>query len=126
MSKTLFSPHPCMAFMVSRSPPRGRGSSHSPPTSTHSLVDLETRQLRMLVAIADEGTVTRAAATLNVSQPALSHGLRALEKSVGVSLFARRPRGLVPTEAGERLLRNAPSGLGEGERGGPPVARRGG
>ena len=30
------------------------------------LVDLETRQLRMLVAIADEGTVTRAAATLNV------------------------------------------------------------
>jgi LysR family transcriptional regulator, regulator for metE and metH len=79
-------------------------------------VDLETRQLRMLVAIADEGTVTRAAATLNVSQPALSHGLRALEKSVGVSLFARRPRGLVPTEAGERLLRTARSVLREIER----------
>src|SRR4051794_37704265 len=40
------------------------------PTSIPPLVDLETRQLRMLVAIADEGTVTRAAATLNVSQPA--------------------------------------------------------
>jgi LysR family transcriptional regulator for metE and metH len=87
-------------------------------------VDLETRQLRMLVAIADEGTVTRAAATLNVSQPALSHGLRALEKSVGVSLFARRPRGLVPTEAGERLLRTARSVLREIERARTEIAGR--
>ena len=79
-------------------------------------VDLETRQLRMLVAIADEGTVTRAAATLNVSQPALSHSLRAMEKRVGVSLFARRPGGLVPTEAGERLLRTARAVLREIER----------
>jgi LysR family transcriptional regulator for metE and metH len=79
-------------------------------------MDLETRQLRMLVAIADEGTVTRAAAVLNVSQPALSHGLRALERSVGVSLFVRRPRGLVPTEAGDRLLRTARAVLREIER----------
>jgi LysR family transcriptional regulator for metE and metH len=79
-------------------------------------MDLETRQLRMLVAIADEGTVTRAAAVLNVSQPALSHGLRALERTVGVSLFARRPRGLVPTEAGDRLLRTARAVLREIER----------
>jgi LysR family transcriptional regulator for metE and metH len=79
-------------------------------------VDLETRQLRMLVAIADEGTVTRAASRLNVSQPALSHALRALERSVGVSLFARAPRGLVPTEAGERLLRTARAVLREIER----------
>ena len=78
----------------------------------HSM-DLETRQLRMLVAIADEGTVTRAAAVLNVSQPALSHGLRSLERSVGVSLFARQPRGLVPTEAGDRLLRTARAVLRE-------------
>jgi LysR family transcriptional regulator for metE and metH len=70
----------------------------------------------MLVAIADEGTVTRAASRLNVSQPALSHGLRALEKSVGVALFARRPRGLVPTEAGDRLLRTARAVLREIER----------
>src|ERR1044071_1388916 len=79
-------------------------------------MDLETRQLRMLVAIADNGTVTRAASTLNVSQPALSHGLRALERGIGVSLFARRPRGLVPTEAGERLLRTARTVLREIDR----------
>jgi LysR family transcriptional regulator, regulator for metE and metH len=79
-------------------------------------MDLETRQLRMLVAIADEGTVTRAAAVLNVSQPALSHALRSLERQVGVSLFARQPRGLVPTEAGDRLLRTARAVLREIER----------
>ena len=93
----------------------GRSSPNADPSTTR-LVDLETRQCRMLVAIADEGTVTRAAARLNVSQPALSHGLRALERSVGVSLFARRPRGLVPTEAGERLLRTARAVLREIER----------
>jgi LysR family transcriptional regulator, regulator for metE and metH len=76
-------------------------------------VDLETRQFRMLVAIADEGTVTRAASRLNVSQPALSHGLRTLEKRVGVALFARHARGLVATEAGERLLRTARTVLRE-------------
>jgi LysR family transcriptional regulator, regulator for metE and metH len=70
----------------------------------------------MLVAIADEGTVTRAAARLNISQPALSHGLRALERRVGVALFARHARGLVATEAGERLLRTARSVLREIER----------
>ena len=86
------------------------GTTHHPP------VDLETRELRMLVAIADEGTVTRAAGQLNISQPALSHGLRALERRVGVALFARHPRGLVPTEAGERLLRTARAVLREIDR----------
>jgi LysR family transcriptional regulator for metE and metH len=79
-------------------------------------VDLETRELRMVVAIADEGTVTRAAARLNVSQPALSHGLRALERRVGVPLFERQSRGLIATEAGERLLRTARTVLREIER----------
>ena len=67
----------------------------------------------MLVAIADEGTVTRAAARLNVSQPALSHGLRGLERRVGVPLFERQSRGLIATEAGERLLRTARAVLRE-------------
>ena len=79
-------------------------------------MDLETRELRMLVAIADEGTVTRAATRLNVSQPALSHALRALERRVGIALFERQSRGLVATEAGERLLRTARTVMREIER----------
>lgn len=84
--------------------------------STHRPVDLETRELRMLAAIADEGTITGAASRLNVSQPALSHGLRALESRVGVALFTRQPRGLVATEAGERLLHTARTVLREIDR----------
>ncbi|HUQ84438.1 MAG TPA: LysR family transcriptional regulator [Gemmatimonadaceae bacterium] len=79
-------------------------------------MDLETRELRMLVAIADEGTVTRAATRLNVSQPALSHALRALERRVGIALFERQSRGLIATEAGERLLRTARTVMREIER----------
>jgi LysR family transcriptional regulator for metE and metH len=77
------------------------------------MVDLETRQFRMLVAIADAGTVTRASAQLNLSQPALSHALRSLEDRIGVSLFARGPRSMVPTEAGERLIATARTVLQE-------------
>src|SRR5690349_10140070 len=106
-SKTLFSRYPCTAFMACRWQRAACRSSPNDATRTRPPVDLETRQLRMLVAIADEGTVTRAASRLNVSQPALSHGLRTLERGVGVVLFSRRPRGLVPTEPGERLLRTA-------------------
>jgi len=79
-------------------------------------MDLETREFRMLVAIADEGTVTRAATRLNISQPALSHALRGLERRVGISLFERQSRGLIATEAGERLLRTARAVLREIDR----------
>ena len=79
----------------------------------------------MLVAIADEGTVARAAGRLNISQPALSHALRTLERRVGVALFARHPRGLVATEAGARLLRTGRVVLREIERAGMDIARNG-
>jgi LysR family transcriptional regulator for metE and metH len=95
-----------------------RRAARPHPPSSHPIapVDLETRELRMLVAIADDGTITGAASRLNVSQPALSHGLRALERRVGVALFTRQPRGLVATEAGERLLRTARTVLREIDR----------
>jgi LysR family transcriptional regulator for metE and metH len=69
--------------------------------------DLETRQLRLLTAIAECGTLTAAAARLGLTQPALSHALRAVEKLVGTTLFVRDRRGMTPTEAGERVLRTA-------------------
>jgi LysR family transcriptional regulator for metE and metH len=55
--------------------------------------------------------MTRAAARLYISQSALSHQLSGLESGLGVSLFQRLPRGMVLTEAGEKLLECARSVL---------------
>lgn len=56
------------------------------------------------VAIAREGSFTRAAARLGVSQSALSHTMRGLETRLGLRLLARTTRSVAPTEAGARLL----------------------
>jgi DNA-binding transcriptional LysR family regulator len=60
--------------------------------------------LLAFIAIAREGSFTRAAAQLGVSQSALSHTLRALEARMGVRLLSRTTRSVAPTAAGERLL----------------------
>jgi DNA-binding transcriptional LysR family regulator len=56
------------------------------------------------LTVAREQSFTRAAAQLGVSQPALSHTIRALEARLGLRLLARTTRSVAPTEAGERLL----------------------
>lgn len=61
--------------------------------------------LQAFVIVAREGSFTRAAAQLGVSQSALSHTMRALEARLGVRLLTRTTRSVSPTEAGERLLR---------------------
>lgn len=58
------------------------------------------------IAVAREGSFTRAAIKLGVSQPALSHTLRTLEERLGLRLLNRTTRSVAPTEAGERLLRS--------------------
>ena len=68
---------------------------------------MELRTLRNFAAVARAGNVTRAAAALHVSQPALSMQLRELEEEMGGPLLVRRPRGVEPTERGALLLRRA-------------------
>lgn len=58
------------------------------------------------VTVAREGSFTRAAAQLGVSQSALSHTIRTLESSLGIRLLTRTTRNVSPTEAGERLYQN--------------------
>ncbi|WP_329743347.1 LysR family transcriptional regulator [Dyella sp. A6] len=60
--------------------------------------------LLAFVTIAREGSFTRAAAQLGVSQSALSQAMRALEERLGIRLLTRTTRSVSPTEAGERLL----------------------
>lgn len=71
----------------------------------HSISDVQT--LRAFVAVAREGTVTRAAERLHRSQPAVSLQLKALATATGLELFTRTVRGLVLTPEGIALLPQA-------------------
>src|SRR2546425_1231656 len=65
---------------------------------------LETRHLRLVAAVADHGTLTRAGRVLNLTQSGLSRQLLDLETRLGLPLFHRLGKRMVPTPAGERLL----------------------
>lgn len=65
------------------------------------------QQLRYVVATADSGTMTVAAATLFVAQPALSRGIRLLEAELEVTLFSRQGRGVALTPEGEVFVARA-------------------
>ena len=60
--------------------------------------------LLAFITVARARSLTRAAAQLRVTQPALSYTIRSLEEKLGVRLLIRSTRGVSPTEAGQRLL----------------------
>jgi DNA-binding transcriptional LysR family regulator len=74
---------------------------------------MELRQLRYLVALADERHFTRAAARLHIAQPALSQQVKRLEDEVGVALVDRTTRHVALTHAGELLVASARRALAE-------------
>jgi DNA-binding transcriptional LysR family regulator len=63
--------------------------------------------LKVFLAVAQAGSVSRGAQTLHISQPAVTREIRELEASLGLALFDRHPRGVTPTEGGQRLLQFA-------------------
>lgn len=69
--------------------------------------DLDLNLLKVLVAVADEGSVTAAAARLYLTQSAVSAALKRLADAVGVPLLARRGRGVELTGRGRRLVDRA-------------------
>ncbi|MGA7159008.1 MAG: LysR family transcriptional regulator [Acidobacteriaceae bacterium] len=62
------------------------------------------KELSAFATIAEERSFTRAAQRLGISQSALSHSIRGLEKRLGLQLLARTTRSVSPTAAGEKLL----------------------
>ncbi|HEY8984569.1 MAG TPA: LysR family transcriptional regulator [Streptomyces sp.] len=73
--------------------------------------DLEVRQLRYFVAVAEELHFGRAATRLGMAQPPLSRAIRDLERQLGVALFERTTRHVGLTGAGEVLLHDARAAL---------------
>jgi LysR family transcriptional regulator, regulator for metE and metH len=69
---------------------------------------LELKDLRLVQAVAECGSVTRAAQKVHITQSGLSHQLADLEDRVGSPLFFRLHGKMLPTPAGERLLQEAP------------------
>ncbi|WP_209615608.1 LysR family transcriptional regulator [Saccharothrix coeruleofusca] len=65
---------------------------------------METRQLLAFTTVVQTGSFTKAAATLNCSQPTITTRIKALEETLGVPLFRRLPRGIQMTSAGVELL----------------------
>ncbi|MCO4824002.1 LysR family transcriptional regulator [Amylibacter sp.] len=61
-------------------------------------------KLRIFHSVADAGSLTHAGESLHLSQSAVSRQIRALEESLGVTLFHRHARGLILTEQGELLF----------------------
>ena len=68
---------------------------------------LDLRALRSFVAVASAGSISSAAHSLHIAQPALSVQIKQLEEQLGAALFDRHPRGVVLTAVGERLLGHA-------------------
>ncbi|RSM69339.1 LysR family transcriptional regulator [Amycolatopsis sp. WAC 01375] len=74
-------------------------------TKEFGVVQLDVQHLRVIRAIADTGSLSRAAIALGVTQPAVSTQLKRLENMLGYQLFDRCEGGVTPTPMGELLLR---------------------
>ncbi|MCT2583334.1 LysR family transcriptional regulator [Actinophytocola gossypii] len=70
-------------------------------------MELELRHLRVVCAVAESGSVTKAAARLGLAQPALTAQLNRIERALGGPLFERDRRGSRPTSLGELVLARA-------------------
>ena len=75
--------------------------------------NLKPRHLQMLVSLDDFRNIGKVAASLNVTQPAVSKALAELELGLGLVLFDRSARGVNPTTYGECLIRHARTVLGQ-------------
>lgn len=64
------------------------------------------RQLEVFATVAELGSFSKAALVLNTAQPALSRQIRSLEVGLKTVLLVRTGRGVMPTEAGKRLLQH--------------------
>jgi DNA-binding transcriptional LysR family regulator len=80
---------------------------------TYFRASFKPRHLRLLVALDEIRNLGKVAASINLSQPAVSKALGELERGLGLKLFERTARGVIPTAYGECLIRHARAMLSE-------------
>src|SRR5437764_13783628 len=88
-------------------------------------MNLEIRHLKLVEAIAETGSATRARNRLHLTQSALSHQLRDAEEQLGKPLLERKSGKMTLTPAGERLLQTARNVLCELRRADTEIQRNG-
>jgi len=66
---------------------------------------LKLHELRILLAVAQAGSMAKAAAQLAISEPAVSRAISDMEHTLGVSLLDRNPKGVEPTPYGRSLIK---------------------
>jgi LysR family transcriptional regulator, nitrogen assimilation regulatory protein len=76
------------------------------------MVDIALRQVRAVIAACEEGSFTRAAERENATQSGISQHVAAVERALGVKLFERSARGIVPTPAGLRYYKSCIEAVG--------------
>ena len=69
--------------------------------------DVDLRHLRSFLVVAEEASITRAAARMYLTQQGLSRQIQVLERALGVTLLVRTSRGVLLTAAGEELAAGA-------------------
>src|ERR1700744_2101179 len=98
-------PSPASADRVSKS---SRLVSRPAPKGPRTMVAMASlRALECLVTIVEQESLTKAAALLHLSQPALSHQIAAIERELGTPVIERLPRGIRPTAAGLAVIAEA-------------------
>lgn len=83
----------------------------------HARRRLKLRQLEILLAVADTGSMAKAAMRLAVTQPAISRAIADAEHTLGVPLFDRSTQGVEPTQYGRALLKRGIAAFDEIEQG---------
>lgn len=78
-----------------------------PRTHSQPMTRLSMRQLLLISAIDDNGSLKRASELIGMSQPRATKALQEAEEITGTKLFNRTNRGLNPTHAGESMIRHA-------------------
>jgi LysR family transcriptional regulator, nitrogen assimilation regulatory protein len=76
------------------------------------MADIALRQVRAIIAACEEGSFTRAAERENATQSGISQHVATIERALGVKLFERSARGIVPTPAGLRYYKSCVEAVG--------------